>query len=69
MPLHLQGVAEAPVVDTAFDISPLDPRQHVRHNSAQHDARRDLQHAHSYGDAEYQVILCLLWKLCCLHVQ
>ena len=51
----MQVVGDAHMVDGAFDISPLDPRQQIRHGSIKQEEHADLQSVHSCGDAEYQV--------------
>ena len=51
----MQVLGDAHMMDGAFDISPLDPRQQIRHGSIKQEEHADLQSVHSCGDAEYQV--------------
>ena len=46
------------MADNAFDISPLDPRQHSRLGSIKQEDRQALHSVHSSDNAEYQVDGC-----------
>ena len=57
-------LGDAPRVDSALPISPLDPRQ----GNVKQEHARELQSVHSSGEADYQVgsSLASLWHFCVL---